>query len=590
MCNGFLICALVCTSHILCHTNKKPCLLCEQQAVSGRMAARISALESTHAEFKQHLSEVLHTSQTNQQALHQNTLVLTNLTSMVSIMMEKLGNQGTVFEPTTPTTQNTNSHMPSLDPMLNSGVGSEGDTLGKNGHKVVSTEDAIDVANETGEGVMGAGVSVEGGSKSHVSKGGVIEGHGSPGGGLIEGSSLGGGGIVAAPVGESTPSQAGLGLEGGIFCGKDAGSGCKVVASAGEGGAKSVSEEGGSGGLGSADGRKRTSENVSPGKRLAPRKARKKKKHNSPTRVGASASQEVPPSDQVSSDIERIGTHFPPKLVIFNVHGTLLDCSLLSEPNPNTSIRMTRRSRTRRIVFRPCLLEFIDKCFKNFRVAFWGIKSSANMDDVLAVIMRKFTNLDTHKPLFYWAAKECEEVVENIGVSKWKKPLSKVWGQWPEWNEGNTLIIDHMEALVECNPVANIIIPPAFYVENMTNLADDNNYLTKQLWPLLEQLLGSLDVHQFRSVLSDNKQGAGDHCGNVPAVGRTTRSSKMKVSNIHVSCNSKLAGEGICELLVHIVQCPLTTTHIKLANSCTLGLCAEGASKKDAEDKGKGTE
>ena len=163
--------------------------------------------------------------------------------------------------------------------------------------------------------------------------------------------------------------------------------------------------------------------------------------------------------------------------MIFNVHGTLADCSLLSEPNPNTSIRSTTQSKTRRTVFRPCLTEFIDKCFKNFRVAFWGIKSSAHMEDVLAEIMRKFKDMDTHKPLFCWSVKDLEVDNDNIGVSKWKKPLSKVWGIWPEFNERNTLIVDHMESMVDCNPNANIIIPPSFYVENMTKFAYDNNYL-----------------------------------------------------------------------------------------------------------------
>ena len=213
----------------------------------------------------------------------------------------------------------------------------------------------------------------------------------------------------------------------------------------------------------------------------------------------------------MSNNIERIGTQFPTKLLIFNVHGTLFDCSLLSEPNSNTFIRMTTRSLTGRIVFRPCLTEFIDKCFKNFRVAFWGIKSNANMEDVVAEMMRKFGGLNSHKPLFCWLAKQCEEVIENIGVSKWKKPLSKVWGIWPEWNEGNTMIIDHMEATMDCNPVANIIFPAAFHAENMTKFVDDKNYLRKHLWPLLERLVGSLDVHQFHSVLPDTKHAAGDH-------------------------------------------------------------------------------
>ena len=100
----------------------------DQQGVSGRMSAQISALESTKNEFKQKLSEVLHTSQTNQQSLQQNTLVLNNLSSMFSIMMEKIGNPRVVYEPKSPTGQNTNSHMPSLDPMLNSDPHSAGDT------------------------------------------------------------------------------------------------------------------------------------------------------------------------------------------------------------------------------------------------------------------------------------------------------------------------------------------------------------------------------------------------------------------------------------------------------------------------------
>ena len=57
------------------------------------------------------------------------------------------------------------------------------------------------------------------------------------------------------------------------------------------------------------------------------------------------------------------------------------------------------------------------------------------------------------------------------------------------------MIIDHFEAMMECNLVANIVIPPASYVEDMTKLADDNNYLRMHFWPLLQGLVGSLDVH-----------------------------------------------------------------------------------------------
>jgi hypothetical protein len=76
------------------------------------------------------------------------------------------------------------------------------------------------------------------------------------------------------------------------------------------------------------------------------------------------------------------------------------------------------------------------------------------------------------------------------------------------------------------------------------------------LWPLLEGLAGSPDVQQFRIVLP-----AAPGVAVVPiphAAGQATRSSKMKPTNSENSLHPKLAGEGTRELLVHIVECPLT--------------------------------
>jgi hypothetical protein len=171
-------------------------------------------------------------------------------------------------------------------------------------------------------------------------------------------------------------------------------------------------------------------------------------------------------------------------------------------------------------------------------------------------MMRRVEGLESHKPLFTWSAKECEEHSKNSGVSRWKKPLSKVWSTYPLWNESNTMIIDHIGAVVNCNPVANIIIPPASYVENMKKLADDKNYLKHLLWPLLESLAGSPDVQQFRSGQPAAPKGADDTKSN--AAGRATRSSKMKQPQSKMSLHPKFSGEGTCELVVHIVECPLT--------------------------------
>ena len=52
-------------------------------------------------------------------------------------------------------------------------------------------------------------------------------------------------------------------------------------------------------------------------------KTRRKNKQKSPTNVGTSASQDAHPNDQVTIDLERIGTNFATKFLIFNIHGTL---------------------------------------------------------------------------------------------------------------------------------------------------------------------------------------------------------------------------------------------------------------------------
>jgi hypothetical protein len=492
----------------------------------------MSMVESTQNEFKQQLFDLVHTSQ-------QNTVVLNNLSSMFAIMMEKIGNPVTVCDPKSPTPQNTNSHMPSSEPILNSCDGSPGDTTLNPMSKVIESEAPTNVPKLNWEGVMGGGRSAEVASEVGASKVVGLEALETLAGAIMEGE--------AAAVAEPTPIQAN-GKEGVDVCAKIAGSDT-LIEGGGDGQSMiALAVEGGSGGSGNGEGRCVVSENVemapplSPQKRVTPTKPRRKNKPNSPNRVGGSGSQEAHPTDQVSSDIERMGTNFPVKLLIFNVHGTLLDCSLLTEPNPNTSIRVTTRSLTRRMVFRPWLVEFIDKCFRNFRVAFWGIKSTSNMEDVVASMLRKFNGLGSHKPVFIWSAKECEEVSENVGAARWKKPLSKVWEMWPEWNEGNTVIIDHHRAMVECNADANIIIPPPFYVEDIRKLADDNNYLRFGLWPLLKGLVDSFDVHKHGSVLPNSKQAIGDHSQNVQAGGRTTRSSKLKLADTSLSGHPPLSG------------------------------------------------
>ena len=109
---------------------------------------------------------------------------------------------------------------------------------------------------------------------------------------------------------------------------------------------------------------------------------------------------------------------------------------------------------------------------------------------------------------------------------------------------------------MDCTPIANIVIPPAFYVENLRKLAYDKNYLRQNLWPLLESLAGSPDVQQFQGVLPATSIGVTDVTTS-HAAGRTTRSSTLKYPNSHMSGHPNLSGEGICELQVGNVPSPM---------------------------------
>jgi hypothetical protein len=89
--------------------------------------------------------------------------------------------------------------------------------------------------------------------------------------------------------------------------------------------------------------------------------------------------------------------------VILNIHGTLLDCSLISERNPNTSIPSNMIKESRRVVFRPWLLEFLHRCFINFTMAFWGSKSESYMDEIVAAVLLRLKDGQLFKPLFVWS-------------------------------------------------------------------------------------------------------------------------------------------------------------------------------------------
>ena len=188
------------------------------------------------------------------------------------------------------------------------------------------------------------------------------------------------------------------------------------------------------------------------------------------------------------------------KLVVFNVQGTLLDCSLLADPNPNSKIRPTTKTTLRRIVLRLWLKPFLSRCFIHFAVAFWGSKSISFMEDVVPSMMDGSLQGPNSKPLFEWSSKQCEFFDGGDGEgTSWGKNLPKVYAMWPQYNAENKIIVDNKLCRVGCNPLANVIVNIPFYVTEISKLSDDKDYLKLFLWPLLEAWHACPDVAGFHS-------------------------------------------------------------------------------------------
>ena len=133
--------------------------------------------------------------------------------------------------------------------------------------------------------------------------------------------------------------------------------------------------------------------------------------------------------------------------------------------------------------------------------------------------------------------------------------MTKVWKKWPCWNATNTIIVDHHVPGVECNPRANVIVPPSFYVANMKELAEDNEYLKLQLWPCLEALYLHHDVANFWSTCTVSSMKPG-----VCQVNQFVQHmAPDRPCTPHANTRLQIfEGEGTCGLEGHSRHCPLT--------------------------------
>lgn len=119
------------------------------------------------------------------------------------------------------------------------------------------------------------------------------------------------------------------------------------------------------------------------------------------------------------------------KLLIFDLNGVLV----------------TRNRETKEIVPRPGLKAFLDWCFQHFEVAFWSSGQKHNIGRIVfsAVGFKRVKRL-----LFLWGQDKC--IVHPEEKFVFKKPITKVWGKFPGYNETNTFIVDDNPKKLEDNP------------------------------------------------------------------------------------------------------------------------------------------
>jgi hypothetical protein len=157
-----------------------------------------------------------------------------------------------------------------------------------------------------------------------------------------------------------------------------------------------------------------------------------KKSKKQPGKVDA-----VPTEECASIQVRNIESYAIPgslviagssKLLVFNVHGTLMDCSLVDEKNPNTKIKPSAYATGRRIIWRPWMAEFLNQCILSFKVAFWSSKSARYMQDVVPVVLGRLKGKDDCIPCFVWSAQECKPVQLGDGATmEGGKPLDAVY-------------------------------------------------------------------------------------------------------------------------------------------------------------------
>lgn len=144
--------------------------------------------------------------------------------------------------------------------------------------------------------------------------------------------------------------------------------------------------------------------------------------------------------------------YFRKKLLILDMNNVLV-CRVFKFKQTEDSIPFTKSAIVLGGKFytwkRPHLNAFLDHCFKHYTVAVWSSAQGQNVSDLVDFV---FGEERKRELLFVWDQTKCETIETGKEKPLFKKPLSRVWAEYPKYNSSNTFIMDDSKDKMLGNP------------------------------------------------------------------------------------------------------------------------------------------
>ncbi|OAY70934.1 putative FCPy domain-containing protein [Ananas comosus] len=155
------------------------------------------------------------------------------------------------------------------------------------------------------------------------------------------------------------------------------------------------------------------------------------------------------------------------KLLVLDLNGLLADIN----QDYRNAHKADRKVNGKFVFKRPFCDEFLDFCFRNFKIGVWSSRKMYNVNYIVDFLMGNLKD----KLLFCWDQSKCTltgyRTIENVHKPLVLKELKKLWNKdepdlpWEkgEYSESNTLLVDDSPYKALCNPPHTAIFPHPYY-------------------------------------------------------------------------------------------------------------------------------